>query len=148
MTERRTIEPRPIGDALALTRGVSPWYVVAVVAGIALLIVVARFLEPPSVVSGITVDNSTRYDLSIAVRSGESNSSMAVGSARRSATTTFREVVDQGDTWTFHFSAQGEVGGEVRIAKADLEKAGWKLTVPATVSDDAPGEGSRVPPVR
>ena len=146
MAERRTIEPRPIGDALALTRGVSPWYVVAAVAGIALLIVVARFLEPPSVVSGITVDNSTRYDLSIAVRSGESDSSMAVGSARRSATTTFREVIDQGDAWTFQFSAQGEVGGEVRIAKADLEKAGWKLTVPATVSEDLQAKGAEFPP--
>ncbi len=114
MTGRKTVEPRPIGDALALTRGVSPWYVATVVAGIAVLIVVARFLEPPSVVAQITVDNSTRYDVAIDVSGGDSPGSMAVGSARRTATTTFQEVVDQGDAWTFHFSAQGKDGGAVR----------------------------------
>jgi hypothetical protein len=146
MTGRKTIEPRPIGDALALTRGVSPWYVVAAVAGIALLVVVARFLEPPSVVADITVDNSTRYDLAIEVSSGDSAGSMAVGSARRIASTTFQEVVDQGDAWTFHFSAQGTDGGEVRISKADLAKAGWKLTIPATVSDELQAKGAEFPP--
>ncbi len=83
----------------------------------------------------ITVDNSTRYDVAIDVSGGDSPGSMAVGCVPH-PTTTFQEVVDQGGCLpTFHFSAQGKDGGAVRIARADLSKAGWKLTVPATVSD-------------
>ena len=146
MTGRRTIEPRPIGDVLQLPRRVRPWYFLATAAGVALLIAVSSVLVPPSSVSQITVRNPTRYDLSIEVAGGEADGWMALGSARRDTTTTFREVLDQGDMWVVQLSAQGEDGGIVRISKADLERANWQIDIPASVSDTLQAKGAEFPP--
>jgi hypothetical protein len=71
---------------------------------------------------------------------------MAVGSVRRESTLTFRDIVDQGDSWTFQLSAQGKDGGKLQLSKADLEKAGWQVEIPQSVSDKLLSQGAEFPP--
>jgi hypothetical protein len=113
---------------------------------VAALIVVSRFLAPPGTVGHITVKNPTHYDLAVAVAGSDTEGTMGVGSARRDSTTTFREVINQGDTWVFHFSAQGEDGGVIKVTKADLARAGWQLDVPMSISDALQAKGAEFPP--
>jgi hypothetical protein len=119
---------------------------VATIAGTALLAAVSSVLVPPRAVDHITVRNPTRYDLAIEVAGGEAEGWMALGSVRRDSTTTFREVIDQGDMWVFQLSAQGEDGGTVRISRADLERASWQIDIPASVSDTLQAKGAEFPP--
>ena len=145
MTERTTAE-RPIRGSLAFRRTVRPWYLLAIVAGAAAVVFLARLMQPPTTVDQLTVKNPTKFDIAVAVNGGGDEGWMPVGSVRRATTATFKDVVDQGDTWTFQLSAQGKDGGEVEISKADLAKAGWHFEIPQSVSDKLLAEGAEFPP--
>jgi hypothetical protein len=145
MTERTTAE-RPIRGSLAFSRRVRPWYLIAIVAGAAAVVLLARLVQPPSTIDRLTVKNPTKFDVAVAVDGGGDEGWMPVGSVRRASTATFEDVVDQGGTWRFQLSAQGKDGGEVQISKADLEKAGWHFEIPESVSDKLLSEGAEFPP--
>ena len=93
---------------MALRARVRPWYLAAVVVVIALVLVATRLTETPRTVNHLVIENPTKFDLAIDVTGGDGGGWMAVGAVRRGTTVTFQDVVDQGDTWTFRFSAQGE----------------------------------------
>jgi len=145
MTERTTAE-RPIRGSLAFSRRVRPWYLIAIVAGAVAVVFLARLMQPPSTINQLTVKNPTKFDIAVAVNGGGDEGWMPVGSVRRASTATFRDVVDQGGSWTFRLSAQGKDGGEVEISKADLAKAGWHFEIPQSVSDELLAEGAEFPP--
>jgi hypothetical protein len=144
MNERTTAE-RPIRGASALRARFRPWYLAAIVVVIALVLVAARLTETPKTVGHLVVQNPTKFDLSVAVSGGDASGWMAVGAVRRGSTTTFRDVVDQGDTWTFRFSAQGK-DSDLEVSREDLARAGWKLEVPTSVSDALRAKGAEFPP--
>src|SRR5262249_40666540 len=137
---------RPIGGALALRARLRPWYLVAIVAAIALILVATRLTETPSTVDHLVIQNPTKFDLAVDVAGGDGGGWMAVGAVRRGSAGTFQDVVDQGDTWTFRFSAQGEDSDAVKVSRDDLARAGWKLEVPASVSDSLQAKGAEFPP--
>jgi hypothetical protein len=121
--------------------------------GVVLAIVLAAaavplmgLLEGPSFVDRLSVENPTRYDIGIDVTDADRDGWMAIGTARRATSSTFEEIIDQGDVWIFRFRAQGEDGGELRVTRQELEGDGWKLTIPESVGDDLQAKGAAFPP--
>lgn len=120
--------------------------ILVAVASSIMMIPVLRMLEQPAAIDALTVDNPSAYDLSIDVGGGDGKGWMTVGTARRRATTTFQEIIDQGGIWTFRFAAQGVDGGAIEVSRAELERNGWRLRIPESVSEGLRSQGAPPPP--
>jgi hypothetical protein len=57
---------------------------------------------------------------------------MGLGTARPHETSVFDEVYDIGDEWVVRFWTP-EHDAQVRVTRAQLERAGWKIEVPAAL---------------
>jgi hypothetical protein len=122
------------------------WPVVAVVAAIALFVISNLAGTPAKTVARVTFVNNTAYDIEVNV-SGADGGSLTLGTVRANRTTDVADVVDQGRTWVLHFGAQGVEGGEVRMDRGDLERAGWRVVVPAGVAQRLGDAGLQPSPV-
>lgn len=120
------------------------------VGGVAVLALVlpllARLTAVPSFVDRISFDNRSEYDVSIRLTGEERDGWLIVGTARREATTTMEEIIDQGDVWIFGFFAQGEEAGELRVERSRLEDDGWRVAVPDRVGAELRAKGAPPPP--
>ena len=116
------------------TRG-NEWlsHLTAVLVAVAALVASTWLLALPSVVDHVTVENPTRYDVSVSVTAAKRDGWMAVGIAPPRATTTFDQIVDHGDVWIFRFSAEGR-GVEVQLTRQQLEDGQWQVPVPAALN--------------
>lgn len=101
-----------------------------------------RLLEEPAVVSRITFENPTAYDLTIEATDAEGSGWLPLGTARRKDTTTVERIIDKGDTWIFRFAGQGEQGGELRIERAQLERESWRVRIPDRIGADLAVKGA------
>lgn len=99
------------------------------------LLIVASCSGPPPTVETITVANSTGYDLDVQVTGRDRNGwlPMAIAEARSERTT--EKVSDQGDVWIFRFLHWGDPLGELSLTRAELERNGWRVEVPAEVEE-------------
>jgi hypothetical protein len=93
----------------------------------------------------ISLTNPTGYDLAVQVR-GDDDTWMPMSTARGQATTTVRDVIDQGDSWTFRFTAQGRPAGELHLTRAALERSGWAIEIPTDVEARLRQAGAPAPP--
>lgn len=138
------------GRSAGFLRRVPIWRIVAAVAVIAAVALAAvpasRLLEGPSFIDTLLVENPTRYDIRIDVSGEDGSGWMTIGTARREASSTFEEVIDQGEVWIFRFHAQAEEGGELRIERSELADDGWRLRIPDRVSEELQGKGAAFPP--
>ena len=74
-----------------------------------------------------------------------------LGRALPEQSTAKHEVYDGGDRWVFEFTRGGVVAGKVEMSRDALDRAGWHVTVPASVEQRLaeagqppyPKEGSR-----
>jgi hypothetical protein len=120
--------------------------IVPVVAAAAIAIGVAfAFLHDPAMIDAVAVSNPTDYDIAVAVR-GTDGGWMPMSTATRNTTTTVNNVLDQGDTWTFRFTAQGKPAGELHIERDALEAAGWAIEIPPTTESILRAAGAQPPP--
>ncbi|HEX6674232.1 MAG TPA: hypothetical protein VF486_04300 [Actinomycetes bacterium] len=91
---------------------------------------------PVSNVGHVTlrVDNQTSLPLTLEAvdRTG---SRLPVGSATAKAQTTFSEVVDIGDQWTFVAVYAGQEVHRQSVSRAELRGSGWTITIPADATD-------------
>ncbi len=127
VTQPRPAPPARKGGALA---------VVAVVVALAfVLLVMMPALESPAHVGHVTVDNPHEWAVSVEVAGEKRDSWVGLGTVDRQSSHTFEEVLDQGPRWRFRFSYGGADGGELTISREELERGGWKLTVPDTFPD-------------
>ncbi len=125
-------EANPAPDARRI-RPRATWLLIAV-AVVAAGVLVTRVVRPsPSTVDHITIVNNSPYDVNIDLTGANRDGRLAIGAATNRSTTEFEHVIDQGDLWILHFTAQGEDGGEMHIARADLARADWHIVVPDTV---------------
>jgi hypothetical protein len=107
----------------------------AIVIAIAAVLVIGVFLlDGPARISRLTVANPTDYDVSVELAPTTDGGWLPLAVLGQRSTRDLRDVIDQGDTWVFHFRAQGQDAGDVTIARGDLAAAGWKVTVPASVT--------------
>jgi hypothetical protein len=115
-----------------------------VVAAIVSMAFGAAFLRSPARVDEVSITNPTDYPIAVEVR-GDTGGWLRLSTANAHATKTLSDVVDQGDTWTFRFHAQGHSGGEVHVDRDSLEARGWELEIPAGVGDQLRDAGATPP---
>lgn len=87
----------------------------------------------PAKVARLTFENPTVYAIQIDVSQGPGTGWTPAGSVRQQSTADVEEVTDQGDVWLFRFTSQGEVGGELRLTRSELEASGWRIVIPPEV---------------
>ena len=100
-------------------------------------------MRAPATVDEVTVVNESPYDVHVEVRS-PGGPVLGLGTVPRDRSTRFTTVLDQGDRWSFAFTAGGEDGGTVEVPRTELEREGWTLVLPATVASRL--EGTGLPP--
>lgn len=117
------------------------WPLVAVLAAGALLLMWKPAAAPAPTVERVTVVTNSVYDIDVGVAGTGDGGTLSLGTAPARTTTDVKDVIDQGSTWVLHFTAQGEDGGELRIERAALDRAGWRVVIPTAVTERLAGEG-------
>ena len=143
MTSRTAARPRPERAESFLSRLDWRW---ALIAGVSLAIVllVTRLDATPAMVDRVTIENTSDFAFDVEVTGASRDGWLQLGGTDEKSSTVLEKVLDQGDTWIFHFSGQGEDGGELTVPRAELEAADWKVTVPAAAVEKLRALG--VPP--
>ena len=141
-----TTTGRPTGGApFRVRRARTAGFAVAAVVAV-MLVAVPRFLDSPHMVDRLTVENPTGYDISIDATDHRRRAWVGLGTVHRGTTSTFEEILDQGEVWIFRFSAQGEDGGELQVSRQQLEGDGWRMRVPAEVGEQLEVDGAPLSP--
>jgi hypothetical protein len=112
---------------------------VAVAVAVA-LVLVGTVTAGPHHVARLTVRNATPYHVDVEVTDGGHHGWTLLGTAERGATG-MEQVVDQGDTWVFRFTAQTRVSAPLTITRAELDRRGWRLDVPTRFGDALVADG-------
>lgn len=105
-------------------------YIAVALAVVGLVTLIAPALELPPVVPELTVENPHQWNVSVTVTDADRDASLAVGALARETTQTFLTTVDQGELWIFSFRYGAVDGGVLELSRAELEEAGWEITVP------------------
>ena len=97
----------------------------------------------PSVpfVERVTVVNSTVFHLEVEVSGDHDDGWLVLGAVGREQTQDFTAVLDQGRRWAFRFSSGGEQGGQFVLSRDELDRSGWRVTVPPEVGERLRGSG-------
>lgn len=134
--------PRP----LPLRRRIGAWALaLATGAAFALILTVRSVVEPPSRVERIEIANPHQWMAMVDVTDARRTQELGLGAVDRTKSQSFEEVIDQGDTWIFRFSYAG-VDVERAIPRDELERDGWKVTVPDEFAERLEAQGT--PPTR
>jgi hypothetical protein len=126
------LRPRPAPSAAGITR--LP-YGLAAISAVALAVAAAGLAREPAFIERVDVVNRSPYELSVDVRPEGGGGWVPMGYADQAATTAVHEVLDQGGSWTFRFSAQGRIGGQLTVSRADLGANRWRVDVPDAVTE-------------
>ena len=102
---------------------------IAVALTAALFALATAALRGPTFVDRVAVANAHPYCVGVDV-GRDDGSWLGLTTAGPGGETAVEKVADRGDRWTFRFSAGGVDGGEVRLDRAELEAADWKVAVP------------------
>ncbi|HZQ86377.1 MAG TPA: hypothetical protein VFA83_16125 [Acidimicrobiales bacterium] len=121
-----------------------PWEVVI---GIVLaLLVTGPLVRGPRFVSRVTIENPSPHTITVSATTKAHDGWTVVGIAGARTSTSFRDVVDQGGTWVFR--ASGSVGPavEFEVARAALERSGWRVNIPDEVERQLRAAGASPDP--
>jgi hypothetical protein len=129
MSPRTAVRPQPPG-AGPRSRG-RPWELAVGLA--AALLAIGPLVRGPRFVPKLTVVNPFPYTLSLDVTSEHRDGWMGMANVPADSTHTVQDVVDHGRVWVFRVQTQGASGGEFRITRAALSRAGWRFTIPSEV---------------
>ena len=116
--------------------------VLAVLVLAALVPVSRLYTTAPRFVERIPFENATVYDLRIDVTGADRDGWIPVTTAQSKATTVAELIIDVGEAWTFRFASQGEQGGELRLTRRELERSGWRVSIPARIGDELAAKGA------
>jgi hypothetical protein len=117
--------------------------VAVVVAVVGLLLMSTR---GPRFVSAVSVVNPTAYQYDVDASSGGSDGWTSVGTVGPKATERFQDVVDHGDRWVVRFSYAAQTAGEMKLTRAELARAHWRVEIPAAFGDKLHSVGINPPP--
>jgi len=113
--------------------------VLAVALAIAIPIAVVAQLAPglagPRHVAALRISNGNPYQVNVEVTGAARRGWLDLGSIGREQTKTVEEIPDQGPQWVFRFSYGGVDAGRLDVARSELERAGWSVSVPAAVAE-------------
>lgn len=115
-------------------RPVAEWIALVVVVGL-LVVTMVLLVRGPEFVHHVAVTNRSNLQIDVDVTGAQRDGWLAVAIARPNGSVTTREVVDQGDTWIFRFRSGGHYGGELRVNRDKLARAGFTIEIPQRVTD-------------
>ncbi|MGQ0680509.1 MAG: hypothetical protein ACT4OM_12795 [Actinomycetota bacterium] len=98
----------------------------------------------PPYVQELNIANPTDYDVVVDLMADGSSSRLALGIVPKGETALREQVLDPGEQWTFRFHYNGNEAGEASVARAQLQEAGWRFTIPPEVGERLRAAG--VPP--
>jgi hypothetical protein len=107
------------------------WLPIAVLVALIVVAALAPRLKPGPFIASVTVVNHSEYVFDVDVAGAKADGWMPLGAAPAGASTSISAVFDQGSTWTFRFSVEGRMVGEIVALRADLARAGWQVVIPA-----------------
>lgn len=145
MSGAKTSRPAE-GRSIGRSRRWRAWYMVPLLALVPVMLPLTSLLDGPAVVDRITVENPTNYDITVHVSNAEGRDWLAAGTVRRRSTDDLEQIIDQGEMWTFRFSAQGEEGGQLRRTRQELQSARWRIRLPDGVNQELQAKGALFPP--
>jgi len=116
----------------------------AAAVAVGLLFAAQQLLPSAASVRRITVQNPTPFHLEIDASGIGRAHAVTLGPIGREQEKTFDDVIDQGREWIFRFASGGIDGGEMRVARAQLERDNWRITVADDVNRRLQAAG--VPP--
>jgi hypothetical protein len=119
-----------------------------VLLGVAALALVVDLLlqAPPPVVASVTMVNDTEFSVAVRVTDDGDGGWVSLTTVGDGSTSEVEDVLDQGDVWTFAFTAQGHDAGELTLTRAQLDRAAWTVAVPEAVADRLRSEGASASP--
>ena len=120
---------------------VDAWIPIAVIVAVVAIALFRPALEPGPFVSRVTFVNGSEYAFDVDVTGAKADGWMLLGAAAERGETHVADVFDQGGTWNFRFTTQGRVAGEVALSKADLQRGGWRVSIPAAFADTLRADG-------
>jgi hypothetical protein len=111
-----------------------------VLLGIVVVLVLSWLLRGPAFVDQVRIVNPTGFDVDVDV-SGTDGRLLELRYVSVGETAVVRDVIDQEDVWTFHFSYGGTDAGTLRLDRARLVQDDWTVEIPDEVGDrlDAAG---------
>jgi hypothetical protein len=132
---------KPLTEADPLLQGVL--ITTLAIAAIGMLLLLVR----TSVGGGVDhvtvrVDNQAGLGLQVDTIDA-SGARVGLGSAAAKTLTSFQEIPDIGQRWTFVASYAGRQVHRVTITKTELAARGWTATIPATATTQLQEAGSR-----
>jgi hypothetical protein len=114
-----------------------------VIIGLAVvLLAIGPLVRGPRFVDRLTIENPLPFDLSIDVTNAARDGWMGVAIVSARTRQTTQDVVDQGRVWIFRVQSQGAAGGEFRVSRSELDRAGWRLTISPDVETRLRSEGA------
>ena len=102
---------------------------------VVLTLLVVACSGSPSRVERITIANPTEYDVDVHVTGRTRARWLPLVVVEAQAEDVVEEVIDQGNVWSFRFLHSGDIVGELRLDKTELEQNGWRVEVPAEVGE-------------
>ena len=118
-----------------------PRVIITVVVGLIVVAVLAPALRSGPFVDKVAFANPSDYAYEVAVSSSSGGSTTLLGNIAAQDTTTIGTVFDEGSQWTFRFSTQDRVVGDVVMSRDDLIGSGWRVAVPARFAQKLATEG-------
>jgi hypothetical protein len=102
---------------------------------VAFALLVASCSGPPSTVERVTISNPTAYDIDVEVTDRDRDGWLPVAIVEARSEHVAQDVIDQGEVWIFRFLHWGDPVGEFSPTRAELERNGWRVEVPAEVEE-------------
>lgn len=136
------VQTEPAPSNVARTSTALRIVLVAVLVG-TLLALALRIVDGPRFVDRVTIANRSSSALDVDVADSRQGSWTPEGVALEGGTTTFQDVIDQGDMWWIRFSSANR-SVVVRVPREQLAQNGWRVTVPKSISDTLATEGRRL----
>ncbi len=122
------------------------WWIPLAVVVVAIAAIIPRALSNPPHIAQVSIVNDTSYALDVQVAGASKDGWTGLATAERNQTTVVNDVIDQGNTWIFRLESQGVDGGELHYSKSELERAGWKIVIPDSVSKQLASQGATPTP--
>jgi hypothetical protein len=107
-------------------------YLGIALAGIAMIALLSWIVRGPAFVERVTIANPTRYDFNVDVAASDGRR-LDLAYVEAGGSVAVRDVIEQGDTWTFRFSYGGTEAGSVSVDRARLERGDWIVEIPPRV---------------
>ena len=112
----------------------SLWWIAPVLLAVVAAVFVLNLAQSVPSRDVIAVQNPTGAFVTVNVK-GDRGGWLGLGTVDPKSRAEFDSVADQGQTWHFRLSVGPDRIGEIVRTKDQLERSGWKITIPASAAD-------------